>query len=447
MGGIIAKGHLLDEPCAYLLKVVEATIQSIFLKREKPKAAGESLSLHPHIGSDFTRIGGRCRQAKTQVAAVRTPTIVTGAPGRQRAPDSIGIERSLAGMLDFENREVEDLDGVLANVDGRDRAVAHFHLALPTWTAANGRNHKKRPDDISEFAVRRYLEGKSSLEEVVLALYYGNVSVSRVEKTAQVLWGPGADVALITRHACVIEKRITDWLRRPISTCHPYVFLRTMRLIVGKGHRREWGRVLVAVGISLAGIREVLAVRLLGATDASPWGDFIGDLRTRGLDGTELFIGENEPQLIAAVEEHYPGASYQGDFEQMEREVRQATQVIHIPEIWDMLRAVREENSPAAARALLVSVRGALRRWRNTEAERTLAIALPFLHSFSKFPRTHWVRLRENSPFVRVMRDCREWIRVGGPGANSEVILLMMAARWRQASRSWAARQFLSFEV
>jgi putative transposase len=359
----------------------------------------------------------------------------------KRSPGPLRVARAIEAALDSENREVEDLAGVFS---GHHRKhPSNGHLPLPLSSRAEAEGGWTHLDAITDPAMYWYLDRESSLEEIVVTLYYGNASVSRMEKIVKALWGGEVDIDFVSQHAGKIAQRILGWLRRPISGPYPYVFLQTMLLKAGKGSTRTGSRIFVATGVSLAGIREVLALRLAPASDVSARRAFLEDLRARGLRGTELFLGENEPQLMEAVKESFPSARYQGDFAQMEREILQTSPATEILENANALAAIRDDDSPASAEGKLVLLMKKLRRQRNFEAARRVAVALPYLYSFSCFPRVHWPRLRTNSPFVKVMRQSRRLIRTGAVDSSPEDQLLILAARWRWASREWARRKFL----
>ena len=354
----------------------------------------------------------------------------------------LSLARGIATTLDAENRELNDLEGLRAGRFGEPRSLTPFPLLLPFLpSAGKGPAAARRRDYHSDFLSRRYLDRASSLEELIFELYCGNMSVARAEKMVRSLWGRGADITLVSRYGAEIEHRLRLWLRRPLSARYPFVFLQRSLLKVGKTGQREGRGLFVAVGVTGSGLREVLALRLGAGADETGWVTFLEELGQRGLAGTQLFLGDNDPRLLAAVSLRFPGAAYQGDFAQMERVILREIPPAQIPETEDLLAAVRRAHSPAAARLMLGSLHEMLGRRGSTGAAAHLAEVLPLLHNFARFPRALWPQLRAGGAFTKVMRDCRELIRLGGADPNPEDIRLMMAARWRRASRVWARRK------
>ena len=359
----------------------------------------------------------------------------------EEALNPLNLARRIATTLDAENRELNDLEGLRAGRFGEPRALGHFPPLLPLPSAANVPAAPKRRDLLPDLVARRFQDRDSSLEELIIKLYCGNLSVARAEKLVRSLWGRGADITLVSRYGAEIEHRLRLWLRRPLSARFPYVFLQRSLLKVGKTGQREGRGLFVAVGVTGSGLREVLALRLGAGADETGWETFLDELGQRGLTGIQLFLGDNDPRLIAAVSLRFPGAAYQGDFAQMERVILRNIPPAQIPETEDLLAAVRRAHSPAAARLMLGSLHEMLARRGSTGAAAHLAGVLPLLHNFARFPRALWPQLRAGGSFTKVMRDCRELIRLGGADPNPEDIRLMMAARWRRASRVWARRK------
>jgi len=360
----------------------------------------------------------------------------------EEALNPLNLARGIATTLDAENRELNDLEGLRSGRFGEPRSLDASPL-LPPFLPSSGKvpAAARRRDAESDFLSRRHLDRASSLEELILELYCGNLSVARVEKMVRSWWGRGADITLVCRYGAEIEHRLRLWLRRPLSARYPYVFLQRSLLKVGKTGRREGRGLFVAVGVTDSGLREVLGLRLGAGADETGWETFLDELVQRGLAGTQLFLGDNDAGSISAVSLRFPAAAYQGDFAQMERVIMRDIPPAQIPETEDLLAAVRRAHSPVAARLMLGSLHEMLGRRGSAGAAGHLAEVLPLLHNFARFPRALWPQLRAGGSFTKVMRDCRELIRLGGSDPNPEEIQLRMAARWRRASRAWARRK------
>ena len=108
--------------------------------------------------------------------------------------------------------------------------------------------------------IERYRRRESSVEEALIEMYLAGVSMRRVEDITQALWGTRVGASTVSDLNQRIYGKIEEWRQQPLVGEFPYVFLDGLWL------KRSWGgevknvSVLVAIGVSQTGYREVLAV-------------------------------------------------------------------------------------------------------------------------------------------------------------------------------------------
>jgi putative transposase len=302
----------------------------------------------------------------------------------------------------------------------------------------------KRSDDPVQYAIDQYLEDGSSLEALLLTLYYGEISISKAATVLKSLWGLDAGLGFLAEQVPLIEQRISDWLGRSICARLPYVFLKSMVLKTNKSRKAE-ARLLLAIGVGETGYREVLSVRVSSVLDDLAWPHLLADLKSRGLTGIELFVGDNCPTIAGAVRRHFPGAPYQGNLPQLGRDILNLVSVGNVYEIMVMLEAIGECTDAEKGRRLLAGLANALERQGSWEAAHLLKVAAPFQFRFSCFPAAHWTRLRDNGQFIRMMHDFRNWLRIGTKCLDNRSLQIVASAQLRHVSRVWARKKFLRF--
>ena len=92
---------------------------------------------------------------------------------------------------------------------------------------------------------------------------------------------------------------------------YPYVY------VDGSYLRRNWGgefenvAILVAIAVNEDGYREVLGAADGVKEDKASWVSFFQWLRSRGLDGVKLIVGNKCLGMLEAVGEVFPEAKYQ----------------------------------------------------------------------------------------------------------------------------------------
>ena len=95
------------------------------------------------------------------------------------------------------------------------------------------------------------------------------------------------------------------------DTTYPYVFL-DATYIKGRVNNRVVSRaVVVAMGVTIEGNREILGLSIGDSEDKVFWTEFLQSLRARGLTGVELVISDAHLGLKAAICEVLVGSAWQ----------------------------------------------------------------------------------------------------------------------------------------
>ncbi len=110
--------------------------------------------------------------------------------------------------------------------------------------------------------------------------------------------------------------------------------------------KRYWGgeyenvAILIAMAVNEDGYREVIGAAEGTKEDRASWLEFLRSLKERGLEGTQLFIGDKNLGLLEVVNEVYPDAKYQRCTVHFYRNVFSVTPRSKMKEVAAMLKAI-----------------------------------------------------------------------------------------------------------
>ena len=224
----------------------------------------------------------------------------------------VKVEQTINAMLDAEADEIANAARYERKTDRRAFRAGHYERTL---TAKAGKLSLKVPKlkgALFESAViERYRRRESSVEEALMEMYLAGVSTRRVDGISQLLWGERMPSQTLSDKLKKIYKEIDEWRKRPLESEYPYVF------VDGVWHKRSWGghvenvSVLVAIGVSTEGRREVIAVDEGMREDAASWEQFFRSMIERGLRGVRLVVGDRCAGLVSTVNSMLPNAKYQ----------------------------------------------------------------------------------------------------------------------------------------
>ncbi len=124
-------------------------------------------------------------------------------------------------------------------------------------------------------------------------MYLAGVSVRRVEDITEALWGTKVSPGTISNLNKKAYENIDKWRNRPLSgEIYPYVYVDGIFLKRCWGEEFENISVLVAVGVSGDGHREIIGAAEGLKEDLESWKNFFVWLKSRGLQGVKLVIGD-----------------------------------------------------------------------------------------------------------------------------------------------------------
>ena len=190
---------------------------------------------------------------------------------------------------------------------------------------------------------------RNSLSQVSKDVEYAETQRWLVEDITEALWGTKVSSGTISNLNQKAYKHIEEWRSRPLSGNYPYVYVDGVFL------KRSWGgeiknvSVLVAIGVSEDGYREILGAAEGMKEDKESWHNFLTWLKGRGLTGVQLIVGDKNLGMLETIPEVYPETQYQRCTVHFYRNVFSATPRSKMPIVSMMLKAIHAQENKEAA--------------------------------------------------------------------------------------------------
>ena len=250
------------------------------------------------------------------------------------------VEETLNSMLDAEADRLCKARRYERTGGREDTRAGSYKRALETKAGTvTLKVPKLRKLPFETAIIERYRRRESSVEEALIEMYLAGVSVRRVEDITEALWGNRVSPSTVSNLSKKIYGRINEWRNRQIAGAHPYVYLDGIYL------KRSWGgevrnvAVLVAIGVSKSGFREVLGVCEGAKEDKASWHSFLRHLRERGLKRVRLIVSDKCLVLLESVGECFPEAQWQRCIVHFYRNVFTVVPRGRVKEVATMLKA------------------------------------------------------------------------------------------------------------
>lgn len=289
----------------------------------------------------------------------------------------------------------------------------------------------------------------NALESLVIAGFVRGLSVRDVENTlADAL---GAEAALskstVSRVCQAIAEEFAAWSSRRLDALElEYLFLDASMFKMHPGARAE--PVLAAWGITTDGAPAFVALAAGGSESTDAWGDFLDELRARGLRPPLLVISDGAAGLIAAAETALPRSLRQRCLIHRCRNLIAKVPAAAQAEIRDAYWAIFDTDELIAAGVapgpkLVAAVQDRIDAFA-TQYARVFPAAVKCLlsdrqqlTSYLRFPLEHHRRIRHSNFIERTFGETRRRVKVIGrlPGETS--CLNLVWAVLDRASRGW----------
>lgn len=204
--------------------------------------------------------------------------------------------------------------------------------------------------------IERYKRREASVEESLIKMYLVGVSVRRVEDITEALWETTISSGIVSNLNKQIYEKIDNWRNRPLNHYCPYVY-RDGIVLIWAGEIRNVS-VLVTIGVSQSGFREIIGIAEGAKEDKEGWSHFLKYLKSRGLREAKLFIPDKCRGLVESLIEHFPDSCRPRCVVRFYCNVFSVVPRGKVREVAAMLKAIhvrKTERSPSKKQELLRS--------------------------------------------------------------------------------------------
>jgi transposase-like protein len=359
------------------------------------------------------------------------------------------VEETLNSLLD---KEAEALTNAAKYERTGERAgyrAGHYERSFDTTSGEVTLKMPKLKGIAFETAIiERYRRRESSVEEALIEMYLAGVSVRRVEDITEALWGTKVSPSTISELNKKAYVHIEEWRNRPLTGGqYPYVYVDGIYLKRNWGGEYENVAILVAIAVNEDGYREVIGAMEGMKEDKASWTNFLKWLKERGLNGTQLFVGDKCLGMLESVGEVFPKAKYQRCTVHFYRNVFSVTPRTKIKAVTAMLKAIHAQESKEAARQKAKYVVEKLQEMKLKEAAKKVEDSIEETLTYMDFPSEHWTRIRTNNAIERLNREIRRRTRVVGTFPDGNSALMLVCARLRHvAGTQWGSKKYMNMK-
>jgi putative transposase len=295
-------------------------------------------------------------------------------------------------------------------------------------------------------ALEKGLRSERALTLALAEMYVQGVSTRKVKAITEQLCGVSISSSTVSQAAGQLDGELAKWRERPLGE-YPFLFLDAYYEQVREDGQVRHLAILVAVGVTPIGKREILGVSVSLSEQEVHWRTFLESLKQRGLGGVQLITSDDHAGLRAARVAVFGGIPWQ----RCQFHLQQNAQA-YVPrkdmqvEVAADIRMIFDAPDRTTAETYLAK---AVAKYRQSASRLSdwLASNIPEGLTVFAFPTSFRRLLRTINGVERLHREVRRRARVVSIFPNPTSCLRLVSAVLAEISEEWlTGRTYMIFE-
>jgi transposase-like protein len=238
-------------------------------------------------------------------------------------------------------------------------------------------------------------------------MFVAGASTHKVGEVAQTLMGVAPSASAISRLNQDLEQQFTAWRERHLQEHWRILYLDGIHFSVRHGDQADSTVILTALGVDLAGNKEVLALRACAEESKEGWLSVLEDLRTRGAIQIDLIVTDGHEGLLAAVKALFSATPRQRCLLHKQRTVLNAVPRRERQQVETELLGIWTQSTKEGAVTQLAAFKANYGQLY-PEAVRSLAEEEEHTLTFYQFPQTMHRYIRTTNAIESLFSNVRQ---------------------------------------
>lgn len=339
--------------------------------------------------------------------------------------------------------EVEQLCGAGHGERAAERQNHRNGYRERAWDTRTGRINLQIPKLRKNSYFPCFLEPRRTAEKAMAAViqeaYVHGVSTRAVDDLVKAMGLEGISKSEVSRLCGELDEKVQAFLSRPIEGDWPYLWIDATYIKSREAGRIRSVAVIIAVGVSTDGRREVLGVAT-GPSEAEPfWTDFLRSLTRRGLRGVKLVISDAHEGLKKAAAKVL-NATWQRCRVHFMRNALAYVGATQRAMVVALLKTIFVEETQEAAKKCWRDVTDRLRE-RFPRLANMMDDAEDDVLAYMSFPKPHWTKIHSTNPLERLNAEVKRRSDVVGIFPNDAAVIRLVGAILMEQSDEWAVQR------
>lgn len=289
----------------------------------------------------------------------------------------------------------------------------------------------------------KYQRNEKALTLAIMEIYVQGVSTRKVKRITEELCGLEISSSQVSNLAKGLDEEIAIWRTRPLKKKYPYLVVDARYEDIRSGLHVTSQGVLLVVGISDDGYRELLGVWNADSENEQSWSQVFRELKERGLKGVEYIVSDDHSGLVKAAKSQFQGVVWQRCQTHFIRNVLSLVSKKDRKKIVSYLKEITGSSSLESARKRIRETVDVLETSHPKVAEFLDKYGEDILGVYS-LPETHRKRMRSTNMLERYNQEIKRRTRVVRIFPNEQSCIRLVSALAIETNEEWMTRQYLN---
>lgn len=151
----------------------------------------------------------------------------------------------------------------------------------------------------------------TGFDDRILSMYARGMTTRDIAEHLKEIYKVDVSHDLISEVTDSVLKDVQEWQNRPLDPLYPIVFLDAIRLPIRDNGHVSKKALYLAIGVNMAGIKEVLGIWVEQTEGAKFWLQIMTELKNRGVQDILIAVVDGLKGLPEAIESVYPDTKTQ----------------------------------------------------------------------------------------------------------------------------------------
>lgn len=288
-----------------------------------------------------------------------------------------------------------------------------------------------------------YSRVDKALSSIIIESYLKGVSTRKVEAVVGEL-GIELSHESVSRLTHELDEVVTEFTTSTLESHYPYLYIDASYLKVFDGVRFVSKAVMVAIGVSDTGTREILDITVMHEEAYATYQDFFEGLKDRGLKKVDLVISDGHRGIKKAAKESFTGSSWQFCTVHLKRNLMKIVPKKEFEVVLKQLNKVLHCDSFIEATAL---ANGLIATYEDTKPKLAEFFANNLYDSctYLSFPKSHRRKIHSTNVLERFNKEIKRRTKVIGAFPNDGSVLRLLVPLAIDTNAKWLVRNYVNW--